>query len=289
MKASYLFTILISLVLVGCGGKNVKYFSGKINTDAVYTPALNTNDPHPPAVIVIHSAGGSNDGTTSALSASLNKQGIATLQPSYWKRPDGGIPPEFLVPTLFGAIDYLVKEQQIDPKRIGIAGYSFGAHMSLLAASEYLTETEGNGYQFAAIAPIYPACWLNEQVMLGKRDNIKGLPRKVYLPGQTFTNFIDAPIAIFAAGKDDYDARDPDACLKMLEALSPEAKKNITLKVYPEATHGWNQIHAKRKPLKLWAPFACKGEGCEITLEWNQQVTDLNVKEVTDFFVKNLK
>jgi uncharacterized protein len=283
IRTSFL-AILSLLGLLGCGGQSVKYFADGIRTDAIYTPAVNTKDTNPPAVIVIHSAGGSDDGTTKALAAALNKQGIATLEPSYWKR-GGGFSPEVLIPTIFGAIEYLAEVKGVDPQRVGIAGYSFGANMSLLGASQHYTNLYGKGYKFAAIAPIYPPCWLNEQVMLGKRDRIKGMPRKIYLDEETFEEFVGSPISIYAAGKDDYDSRDPDACQKMINVLPNKARKDISLKVYEGATHGWNQIYAKKKPLKFWVPYACKGEGCEVTLEWNEKVTKQNVSDVTKFFV----
>ena len=280
--------LLTASMSLGAIAEDVKFGSGQMTTKAIYNAPKNSSTEHPPAVVLIHTAGGYSDGTTADLRDSLNDAGFATLEPQYFKDYRSRIPPDKTTSTIFSALKFLVEEKGVDPDRIGIAGYSYGANMSLLAMSEYLTETYGNGLKYAASAPIYPPCWLNEQLILGKR-NIKGIPVKVKLPDETFVKMTNIPTHIFVAGKDDYDDRDPNACNQMVKAFPVDAQKNVSLTLYPDATHGWNLVQAKRKPIKDRVPYGCKGKGCQVTRVYDEKVHKQSVKDVTEFLVNTLK
>lgn len=89
---------------------------------------------------VIIAFGGSEGGldTFSAMSASFSKQGYAVLVLAYWRAPglpEGieNIPLEYFKK----AIDWVKTRPEIDPRRIGMIGWSRGAEAALLVASHY--------------------------------------------------------------------------------------------------------------------------------------------------------
>ena len=72
--------------------------------------------------------------------------------------------PESL-PEAYGAYKFLSANPAIDPKRIGIMGFSWGGVVSMLTANRPYTDQYLNpGAKFAAHAPNYPICWVYNKV-----------------------------------------------------------------------------------------------------------------------------
>jgi dienelactone hydrolase len=199
-----------------------------------------------PAVVIAHdSAGLTPEGPESDYVAALNAAGMATLVIDMWTPrhvPSG--PPAFggdggsdrrprsigdTLPDAFGALKFLAEHPAIDPRRIGIMGFSWGAMLSFLAMSEPAAERAlGPNLPFAAHSAHYFVCSL-------------------FLPGAamapvTAAKWTAAPLQLQVGGQDDYDGADGGAsCRRLVEDLPPNKRHQVELIVYPEATHAWEQ------------------------------------------------
>lgn len=253
----------------------------KVVTEAIFHGPATPSGAKVPAVVIVHSAGGWSDGTTAPLAKALLDSGLAALELKIFERHNQIIPPDRIMPVFYGAMKYLAGRAEVDPQRIGIAGFSMGAHISLWTASSWMTSQYGQGLKFAAHAPIYPVCWPHTYMAKG---TMPPTGRALPFPQSFLTEFTGAPVRIFAAGQDDYDDRDPNACVEFVNALSPSQKDNFEVTVYKEATHGWNQTTQS-----FYERMACKGRGCLNRNVNNPEITARSLTEVTAFFVSKLR
>lgn len=91
-----------------------------------------------PALIVLGGSEGGVGAGAARLAASLAEHGYVTLQLGYFGAP--GLPQTLgLVPLeYFGkAIAWLARQKQVDPRRIGIVGGSFGGEAALVVAAQF--------------------------------------------------------------------------------------------------------------------------------------------------------
>lgn len=207
------------------GGKADGYFSRDI-VSAEFRPASQPQGKSP-AVVILHGSGGI-DGRGQFHADALNAAGIATLEVYMFDR--GKRPREGHVKALthgYGALQYLAARGDIDPKRIGALGFSFGANLTMHLAEKSVSDAflPSDGPRYAAHAPFYPACWVFSRKL---RD-----ARRPHLE-----NFTPAPMLIFAGGEDDYG--EPDDCQRFLNALPEADRAHIAVQFYPTATHGWD-------------------------------------------------
>jgi dienelactone hydrolase len=208
----------------------------------------------------------------------LQEVGFATLElrmfPALASAKPGG--PSAYLPELFGSLNYLATNPDIDPKRIGVAGYSYGGLLTLVAATTWANKTYAMpDQQFSAYASFYPMCWV-------LKANAQG--RKSPVPASAWMEWTGRPIRIFAGANDDYDNRDPKACENAVSALPVAQQRGFSVQVYPDATHGWDQ----KKGATFFEKLACNGRGCNNTNQPNRQVTELSIKELTGFMSTNL-
>lgn len=230
-----------------------------------------TPGPHPAVVIVHGSAGVDSRGKGYVIA--LNAAGFVTLEIDLWAARGVRSPqerPKTIVETLpdaFAALDYLSHHVSVDPKRIGIMGFSWGGIVSMLSATARAQRFAKDGQTFAAHAPFYPACWTYNTV-----------------PGFEFAELTGAPVFIQSGAADLYD--DPDSCERLVASLPDKAKANVTFKTYPGATHAWDRKEADITPFD---PFAFKGKGGEVPFRYNEDVTRQSTAAVVDFFSRTLK
>ena len=227
------------------------------------------------AVVVVHSAGGYEDGTRKPYVDALNQAGIATLELNLY--PQGGRPKtsRMNLPHVFGGLIYLANHPGIDSARIGIMGFSAGGLLSMLSASsEMVQEFTGGKYRFAAHLPVYPVCWAHLGSIQGKNPVYK---ISVY---QTLTG---APVHMLAGDKDDYD--DPDTCVQFLAALSPDARQHVALTVYPNAPHGWDSL---KSPRSYYDTAANKGRGGNVQHYRQEDAAQKSLAFTLDFFKTKL-
>ena len=118
-----------------------------------------------PAVIVVHGLGGYRDANEGFVAAELRKAGFATLTyDSFAARGTTGATlqgsPGYLPPGVadaYAALRLLSGEPRIDPDRIAIIGFSYGAEVAHLTAFETLRSALNPGPgRFAAHVAFYP-------------------------------------------------------------------------------------------------------------------------------------
>ena len=118
-----------------------------------------------PAIIVVHALGGYRDANEGFVAAELRKAGFATLTyDSFAARgttgaalqgSSGYLPPG--VADAYAALRFLSGEPRIDPDRIAIIGFSYGAEVAHLTAFETLRSALNPGPgRFAAHVAFYP-------------------------------------------------------------------------------------------------------------------------------------
>ena len=232
-----------------------------------------------PAVVLIHSVGGWSNPVTEQYAKALSESGVLALEPRLFQTrasaPAVGIT---VLPMVYDALRYLAERGDVDSKRIGVAGFSFGGAVALHSAAAWAQAAYAKrpDLKFAAHAPFYPSCGLFSAFAQGKRKT-RGLP------ADALTQWTGAPVKIFAGGRDDYDDRDPNACAELISLLPASHQPAFSVQLYPDATHAWDQRSAS-----FYEPSACKGRGCVNTNESNPEVTRQSVKDLVDFFEKTL-
>ena len=98
-----------------------------------------------PVVLVLHGSGGI-DGRGEFHRKTLNAAGIGTLEIfmfSRSNRPRAGTRENFT--HMYGALKYLASRPEIEPRRIGVMGFSWGGGLSLAAASDSLLSCSRKG------------------------------------------------------------------------------------------------------------------------------------------------
>jgi dienelactone hydrolase len=249
------------------------------NAEAILSLAAGQNaGTKSPAVILLHSAWGWADAHegVGTYAAALSRSGFAVLELHMFAnagaiKPGG---PTAYLPELFGALKYLASRQEVDPRRIAVAGYSFGGVMALTAATTWAAgKYGGDSLRFAAHAPFYPICWV-------LKANAKG--RKSPVPADAWLQWTGAPVRIYAGALDDYDDRDANACQDAVDSLPEAQRKAFSVRVFPEATHGWDQPRDAR----FFEKLGCKGRGCSNTNTPNPEATRQSVEDLISFLSK---
>lgn len=223
-----------------------------------------------PAIVILHGSGGI-DGRGRFHAEALNEAGFATLEVYMFDR--GQRPRQGGVATLthgFGALKYLAGRPDIDPGKIGVMGFSFGANMTLRMASKTVSDAflpNASDPRFAAHAPFYPSCW-------------------VFKSAGDYQTLTGAPVLLFAGGRDDYETS-PDACKEFLDALPQSTRGHVALRFYPDATHGWDT--QRGEPFTITDRYAFGGRGGLARIHPNPAVAEDSRKQVVEFFTRVLK
>lgn len=227
-----------------------------------------------PAVVVVHGTSGV-DSRGGYHAQALNDAGIATLELDMWSprglnggagpggRPEGV--PETL-PDAYGALLYLASRPEIDAQRIGITGFSWGGVVSMLTATRPYSDLYmgANALRFAAHAPFYPVCWGYNKI-----------------PGYEFAELTGAPVFIQSGECDAYD--EPGSCAELVNRLPEQARRWVTVTMYPDATHGFNRLEPAQT---VNDPFAHLGRGGEVRFEANLEAAARSRKATVDFFAR---
>ena len=257
-----------------------------------------------PAVVIVPGSGGYAEWMQTTVAKPLNDAGVATLIiDSFSGRgvgdtasDQGRVPMSASVMDGFQALNMLAQRNDIEPKRIGVTGFSRGGVVSMFTAERRLQEViNPQGQQFAAHLPFYPGCstqWMSPQ------------PSK-------------APIKFLLGEKDDMT---PAAvCVGYIDRLLKlGAKASYT--IYPGAHHAWTADYAQSRSntvqtfgncdLKIdndgeikdmksgattregWRTFvgkviqSCGGTGA--TLGANAQAREASIADMVAFFKQNL-
>ncbi len=114
----------------------------------------------------------------------------------------------------YRAYEILQKNQNINPNKIAITGWSLGGGVALFSAWTPLNNAINKNVTFSAHLPIYPPCIVTPTIL----------------------EFGDSPIHILIGELDNWTP--PDACLDLVNALD---NNNIGLTIYPEAHHSFDR------------------------------------------------
>ena len=224
-----------------------------------------------PAVILLHGSAGPS-AREGGYAEKLNAAGFATLEPDQWA-PRGlaggarGRPRTIheTLPDLYGAKAYLAAHARIDPKRIGVAGFSFGAVAAMLAATRAQNDRFAPGEPFAALMPVYPICHLYNRA-----------------PGFEFGDLVDAPILIVTGALDSYD-NDPEAGPKLVASLGAADAKRVRCEVMADAHHAFDMPGPARQAED---PGANRGAGGLATMAYNPDATRTAHDLAVGFFLQ---
>lgn len=227
-----------------------------------------------PAVVIVHGTSGV-DSRGSYQAEALNDAGIATLELDMWSArglnggtgPNGrpaGVPET--LPDAYGALQYLAARPEIDPQRIGITGFSWGGVVSMLTATRPYSELYlgANPLRFAAHAPFYPVCWGYNKI-----------------PGYEFAELTGAPVFIQSGECDAYD--EPDSCTKLVNGLPEPGRRQVTVTMYPGATHAFNRLEPAQT---VTDPFAHLGQGGEVKFEAHPDAAARSRRAAVEFFAR---
>lgn len=231
------------------------------------------------AVILLHSKGGWDYPVTEQYAQALSQAGFLVIEPRLFDRATAAPPTLSVLPMVYDALRYLAGRGDVDPQRIGVAGFSYGGALSLHAAAAWAQQRYGGpgGLKFAAHAPFYPVCWAFAAFAQGKR-------KTPGLPADAFTQWTGAPVRLFAGGRDDYDDRDAEACAGFVASLPPGAQAAFSVRLYAEATHGWDQ-----RPASFYEPIACKGRGCTNINQADAAITRQSIADLVGFMTETLQ
>ena len=227
----------------------------------VRTPKTDANKR---AVVILHHAGGWGSGTTAQYADLLSSNGFVTIEPRLFNtRPKHT---SEYVGQVFGALNYLSTLATVDPAQISVMGLSYGANLTVIAATEWSNKKFTDGAKrFKSYAAFYPVCWAHAATI--KRTAPRSRASK--FPDDVEDKWVGSPMKIFAGSDDDYEGRDPKSCTEFIEAIPDVKQRSVSsVNLYQGATHGWDQVSQS-----FMEPVACKGKGCVNNNVHNPEVT----------------
>lgn len=157
---------------------------------------------------------------------------------------------------------HLASLPYVDPQRIAVAGFSWGAMVAVLTGSHEWASTLGDGFRFRAAAALYPGCftvaWAN------------GSPYEIVNPD------IDRPLLVLMGGQ---DTETPAAeCTSRIERLQGAP---VTTHLYPDATHCWDC-----RNLNNFSKVDVRGS--HVVYHYDEAVTRDSAERLFDFLAKNM-
>ncbi|HWD29583.1 MAG TPA: dienelactone hydrolase family protein [Rhizomicrobium sp.] len=225
-------------------------------------------DKHP-AVILLHGSAGPS-AREGGYADALNAAGFVTLEPDMWAArnfrggAEGRPRPHDALADLHGARALLAAHPAVDAARIGVAGFSFGGVVALLAA----TKPFAGPAPLAAFLPVYPATWIWNRA-----------------PGFELKDVVDAPILLMTGALDQYDD-DPEISAKLVAGLADADRARIALKVMPDSHHGFDMPGID---VAVNDPFGHQGQGGSVIMRHNPETTHAAHALAVDFFAKSLE
>ena len=224
----------------------------------------NAADKNVPAVVILHGGGGIHEWDEHWMNV-FNSMGIATFMvDSNWPRRN--CKKKFKktyarwcqdvhrgmgrIIDGYGALELLSKHPRIDPKRIGCMGFSLGARGCLYLNVKRFQKMWGTpGLDYAASVPMYPPC----NVKFNEDDEITDTPIRIHV-GELDTFF---PV---------------DSCINYIDRLKAKGK-DVDIKVYPDAHHGFDVYGKKTYRGKTKWVYKDDNDG-RCYYEENQELTE---------------
>ncbi len=222
-----------------------------------------------PAVILLHGSAGPS-AREGGYADVLNAAGFVTLEPDMWAArgfkggAEGRPRPTDALADLEGARALLAAHAAVDPKRIGVTGFSFGGVVAMLAATRAHNTDDG----LRAFMPVYPATWAYNKV-----------------PGFEFGDLADAPMLLVTGALDQYD-NDPEVSAKLVASLKPADRAKIEIAVMPDSHHGFDMPGID---VEVTDPFGNQGKGGKVIMRHNPETTRQSHAKAVAFFTAALK
>lgn len=205
-----------------------------------------------PAVLILHGSSGV-DARGDFHEAALNAAGIATLQIDMWEargvasaagRPKA---PILTLPDTFSALAYLSQRDDIDPRRIGVLGFSWGGVNAMAAAERLYVGLFGSGRQFKAHVAHYPVCY-------AYNSTLPGVPPPAQM-GTQFIHLTGAPVLIQVGSEDDYD-NGAEHCRALARSVNPGNGDAVSVAEVRGAYHAFDRLMV---PIVVNDPFGDEG------------------------------
>lgn len=215
-----------------------------------------------PALVIFHSCGGLRSEIHDWVKASLSQGYVALVMDALGPRgvQNNCYPPlrvswSRLTKDAFDALEHLKKLAFVDPKRIGLIGFSQGAMVGFMASSAEVAKGYPASGRFAAVASLYGGC----------------------------TGFLrydtDRPLLALMGELDNETA--PSPCVYMLDGLKSQGAP-VEWHIYPRTTHCWDCRSLHNLSKRDW-----RGE--PVVYYYDRVVTDDSVKRVFAFFGARMK
>ena len=244
-----------------------------------------------PAVVLLHSNAGI-VGVGDFYARALNAVGIATLEVDSFSPRGVRSGNERNAPVLcdrlqdaWGALVFLAKDARINPQHIGVAGFSSGAAVAIMAGMGVRPARLARNNPvlprekvFAAHFSLYPACAniMDDQQRIRSWIN-PGRPQNWGATGK--------PIHILSGTSDDFDFNPKTDCLRMREEF-PDIASQLTVRIVEGATHAFDWPNP---PPPAFSPFAKAQTGGMVTMLYSPKEAEIAQKEMVEYFLKNLK
>jgi len=178
-----------------------------------------------PAMVQVHGSGGPNITLLrNYYGKMLTDMGVAVTISNHFVgrgvkstvQGQGAVAHTEMMLDAFKILEYLSKHPKIDPKRIGIFGYSKGGTVAFYTAFEEMADwLSPKGPRFALHVPFYPGC-----VNSNHRVKTTG-----------------APILVLMGADDDW--ANPKTCMRMVDKVKA-AGSPIEAIIYQGAMHSWD-------------------------------------------------
>jgi dienelactone hydrolase len=227
------------------------------------------------AVLLLHGSGGV-DGRGAFHARALQDAGIATLEIDMF--PRGGRPREgtrATLPHAAAALRWLASQPGIDPKRIGVMGFSWGGVMTVAMASELVQERLGSDVPVpAAFAAFYPTCTVMLRSISNAQHPLHGWHARMGTK----------PMLIQVGTRDDYEEGDRP-CDPLVAAWPEAARANVSIVYYEGAFHGFD---AQEPGSTFHDPFARGGLGGQVRFYPSARDAAAARDAGVAFFVKHL-
>jgi dienelactone hydrolase len=244
-----------------------------------------------PAVVLLHSNAGI-VGVGDFYAQSLNAAGIATLEVDSFAPRGARNGNDQNAPVLcdrlqdaWGALVFLTKDARINQNQIGVAGFSSGGAVAIMAGMGVRPARLVRGnlilpreLVFAAHFALYPGCAniLDDQQRIRSWIN-PGRPQNWGATGK--------PIHILSGTNDDFDFNPKTDCLRIREEF-PDIANELTVRMVEGATHAFDW---PSPPPPSFSPFAKAQTGGMVTMRYSAKEAELARLEMVDFFQKRLK
>jgi uncharacterized protein len=204
--------------------------------------------PKTPAVLILHGSAGV-DGRGAFHAAALEEAGIATLEITMF--PQGGRPRaghSATLPYAAAALKWLGSRPEVDARRLGVMGFSWGGVMSVLLSSELVRERLGDDVpKPVASAPLYPVCSGMMRFLQSSKNPLFGAHLRMSA----------TPMLIQVGTRDDYE-RSERACDEFVALWPAAARERVTVRYFEDATHGFDAQFGSRE---FFDEFARDGRG----------------------------